>query len=410
VYSAHYPPLGQCFVSAGRDRTARVWNPTSSVERLRLVHAGEVRSARFSPDGTRVLTACSDGTARIWDGVTGINLVTVQHDSAVVLGEFNADGGRFVTASLDATARIWEAATGRLLHTLRHDAELHDVHSIQFSPDSSRVVTVTRNTVKIWDARTGAALTGALDHPAGVNSAKFSPDGNRIVSACQDGVARIWNVERGQIGAEPLYHDKAVAYAEFSPDGKWIVTASFDGSARVWESMVASGPVPTWLPELAEAVAGQRLRGEAQTERVSLDALWQFKHRFATTRASASDHYTRWACWLFTETAARPVTLSSPLSLTQVVRAEVEENTSRSLEKAVSLTPNHAIAEARLALHALTNAAEPSKRQMDAADWQTARAVARGPVEAETLWARADVCERLGRFSEAFQTMERPVV
>ena len=37
-----------------------------------------------------------------------------------------------------------------------------------------------------------------------------------------------------------------------------IVTASYDYTARVWDMPAASLPIPDWLPELAEAIAGRR--------------------------------------------------------------------------------------------------------------------------------------------------------
>ena len=88
---------------------------------------------------------------------------------------------------------------------LRHKGS---VVSAQFSPDGTRVLTASLdNTARVWDARSGKALTEPLRHEGSVRSAQFSPDGTRVVTASDDKTARVWDARSGKALSEPLRHE-----------------------------------------------------------------------------------------------------------------------------------------------------------------------------------------------------------
>jgi WD40 repeat protein len=68
---------------------------------------GDVHTAAFSPDACRVMTAGHDRTARVWDAATGRELATLRwHDTDVKEAAFAADGTRIFTRG-DTAARLW---------------------------------------------------------------------------------------------------------------------------------------------------------------------------------------------------------------------------------------------------------------------------------------------------------------
>ena len=68
-----YGPDGR-IVTAGEDRTVRVWNPANGHDLILRGHQDEVDTARFVPGGSQVLSVSDDGTLRLWDARSGAPL------------------------------------------------------------------------------------------------------------------------------------------------------------------------------------------------------------------------------------------------------------------------------------------------------------------------------------------------
>jgi len=109
---------------------------------------------------------------------------------------FSPDGRRVVSGSYDQTVRVWDAQTGAELACLRGHTD--NVASVALSPDGRRLVSGSHDqTVRVWDAQTGAELAYLRGHTRGVLSVAFSPDGRRVVSGSLDRTARVWDAGSG---------------------------------------------------------------------------------------------------------------------------------------------------------------------------------------------------------------------
>jgi WD40 repeat protein len=73
-----------------------------------------------------------------------------------------------------------------------------------------------------------------LKHDAKVTSASISPDGSKIVSVTNDSIAYIWSRE-GECLKNLTGHTKTINKIVFSPNGKYIATCSADKTMRVWD-------------------------------------------------------------------------------------------------------------------------------------------------------------------------------
>ena len=95
---------------------------------------------------------------------------------------------------------VWDAA--RLERVLQHKGSIVDVnHGVDFSPDSTRLVSANYFTATIWDIPTGKRVQ-RLRHVGWVIAAKYASQGDRIATATRKGSVRVWNSGNGHLLAD----------------------------------------------------------------------------------------------------------------------------------------------------------------------------------------------------------------
>jgi WD40 repeat protein len=293
VTSAAWSPRGDWFVTASRDGSVRRWDSSTGepLEDALDLHVG-IYSLEVSPDSAVLVALCADAAARVVEVATWRERYPpIRHLGRIWTVDFTRAADRILTASVDRTARAWDLATGKAVGPdLRHEGV---VLVARYSPDGRIIASGGEdNTVRLWDVATGKPLTPPLLHPDRVWIVVFSADGTRLLTVADKTESRIWDVATGLPLTEPTPHEGPLLRAWFLPESSEVLTATHRGVLARWSFELAPVPAPSWLPELAEALAGRRLDSEGGIHPAPAEVLGRLH---AISLHPSEDYYQRWA-------------------------------------------------------------------------------------------------------------------
>jgi WD40 repeat protein len=235
--------------AASDDRRGYLWRwRDSSTPTVLEGNKGEANHIELSRNGRRAVTAGVDKTARVWtDSGIPVAVLGGFHDELLdVTFSPDNEGALVAAASADGTAAIFDVNAGRRLLTLRSHSGT--AFTARFNGDGSKVVTSCADTkARIWRVSSGTTFRGHEDR---ANSAALDPDGKTMVSASDDTTVRHWDLASGRQLKVLRVHTGPVNEAAWSPDGHLVATAGIDGISYLWKPRSTSPPIAISVVDL----------------------------------------------------------------------------------------------------------------------------------------------------------------
>ena len=235
---------------AAFDLSLHDWEAATSATRLDRLAANAARV-----HATALAAACviAGGEWPVrwaaWTGQGHRRLARHGSVRAVAIGRAG-DHEVIVSGSDDQTVRVWDAVTGAPVGgpLVGHDGPVRAV-AIGRARDREVIVSGSDDqTVRVWDAVTGAPVGGPLaghDGPVRAVAIGRAGDHEVIVSGSDDQTVRVWDAVTGAPVGGPLagheFWVRAVALGR-AGDREVIVSGSADGTVRVWDA-VTGAPV-----------------------------------------------------------------------------------------------------------------------------------------------------------------------
>jgi hypothetical protein len=188
---------------------------------------------------------------------SGLRAIFRGHELVVADICWSPDGKRLASGSCDQTVRVWDAASGAQLLCLEgHEKE---VLAVSWSADGRRLASASVDgTVRVWDVASGAQLQllRLEGHEKEVLAVSWSADGKRLATASRDKTVRVWDAASGAQLLCLQGHADWVEAVNWSADGRRLASASVDKTVRVWNSETgACLHIIEWTMDLA-AVLG----------------------------------------------------------------------------------------------------------------------------------------------------------
>jgi WD40 repeat protein len=268
-------------VTAGGDKTIRLWDAATGMQQRRLEQEGWIRALALSPDGTKVVSNCLlDDSVSLWEVATGRRIFQLPGHGRLGgrrAAGFTLDGKSFLSWGDDMYLRKWDLRTGKAVseHAIRptgvrvftEDDDprerdrammLDGVTSGLFTQDGKQLVLQTMTRTFIFDTDSGkerrsfpidsGMLIGQALAPDGKSLLASAwgksvqtklPDGTTQISTPMSHAVTLWELTTGGVRKQLTLPEQGAGPVAFSADGTLFAAASYrpETHLRVWDPL-----------------------------------------------------------------------------------------------------------------------------------------------------------------------------
>ncbi|KAI7866601.1 WD40-repeat-containing domain protein [Spinellus fusiger] len=196
-------------------------------------HKGPVNDVCYNKTGQYCLSAGRDRSVRLWNPLTGMLLHTYAGHGRDVLGVAVAtDNARIASCGVDRAVILWDVGSGEILR--RYTAHWERVNAVDFNEEATVLVSGSFDaTLRLWDCRSSNFSPMQVIEACKDSIMSVQVKGPEIVAGCADGKVRIFDIRMGKILQD--YIGPAITCARLSKDGHCVLVSTLDNTARLMD-------------------------------------------------------------------------------------------------------------------------------------------------------------------------------
>lgn len=188
---------GEKLATACHDQSVRVFLAAGGKLEEPVTLSGHTRpvlTVAFSSDDTQLVSAGADRTLKVWNtGAGKLERTLAHHTDAVHSLAFRPKSAFCASGGSDQTVRVWQPAIGRMVRIVRnHNGP---VFTVAWHPQGDRLFSAGQEgLVRIIDADSDRVLQSWKASDDWIYSLTVSPDGNRLATGSWQAVVKVWNL------------------------------------------------------------------------------------------------------------------------------------------------------------------------------------------------------------------------
>ena len=327
----------------------------------------------FSSEGETNIRFSADGRTVTVDGHPSIQLGRPPISKS--LGEDPADGSTLLHERVPPDTKYKLTGEDNIGGTLTNPQNGRSVQlpavwvvDAAFHPDGQRLLLVLHDKIaRLWDIKSARWSSEAITLRDTDSEAVFAPDGSCFATSSSDGGAgygdfQLWDTETMRPLSRPIegseifgQRDAPLGPLRFTPSWRLVLFAGpSEGSDQIAQYFAfdvprSDEPVPGWIADLAEAVAGSRLTARSVFERIDTATLWKIIAEVRATTARGEDTWSTTIRWWLNESADRAISPRSSVKVSAYVQRRLNSTNPRDLVLAGRAAPDNRDVFERLA-------------------------------------------------------------